>query len=204
MTEPSWSGFVLLQSFFVLESAEQEALVQNMLGRLAGKGKSGGPWLSKLLLGRSARCSRLRLFGQDQDALSRHGSEEYEGIFFPQKIEKIVLINDVTFTMGFSSTSPQLLLVQLHDEQFRCWAFPPRLVWCCCGKGYRLFTDFCSTVLLAQPTPSCGHGSHPYQLFSSISGHDLDAACIYLLHNAWHVVEHGRLQETACRVGAGM
>lgn len=49
-----------------------------------------------------------------------------------------------------------------------------------------------------------GAVSHFYQLFSSISGHDLEAACIYLLHNAGHVVEHGRLQETACRVEAGM
>lgn len=44
------AALFLLYSFFILESAEQEALVWNMLGCLAGKGKAGGPWLPKLLL----------------------------------------------------------------------------------------------------------------------------------------------------------
>lgn len=173
-----------------------------MLGRLAGKGKSGGPWLSKLLLGRSARCSRLRLLGKTKTHCPDMDQCNMKA-FSPSRKEN-VLINDVTFIMGFSSPPPQLLLGQLHDAQFRCWAFPPRLVWCSCGKGYRSFTEVCSAVLLAQPTHLDVAVSHPYQLFSSIFGHDLEAACIYLLHDAWHLMEHGRLQVTACRVEAGM
>lgn len=108
MTWPSWSSFVFAYSFFILEAAEQETLVWDTLGRLAGKGKSGGPWLSKLVLGKSAHCFCLRLLVKTKTHCPDMSQCNRKAFSFSRKQKKNVLINDVTFIMGFSSP-PQLL-----------------------------------------------------------------------------------------------